>query len=123
MQHGDLDCTDDLGPILHTRLETFLDGAWYEATAHALRSKLKAKKQYQELKRTQQVVMTGFRVSDLCDVFEVEGLCYEYWWASATMRSVGKGSIVKWDTTRFPRSVTKTPESIPLFRYLRPKKQ
>lgn len=101
-KHGDLDCTDDLGLILHTRLETFLDGAWYEATAHALRSKLKAKKQYQELKRTQQVVMTGFRVSDLCDVFEVEGLCYEYWWASATMRSVGKGSIVKWDTTKTP---------------------
>jgi hypothetical protein len=77
-KYGDLDRTDDLGPIIRTRLETFLDGAWYEATAHALRSKLKAKKLYQKIKRTEQVVMADFRVSDLCDVFGVEGLCYEY---------------------------------------------
>ena len=101
-KHGDLGRADDLGPILRTRLETFLDGAWYEATARALGSKLKAKKHYQKLKRTQQVVMTDFRVSDLWDVFGIEGLCYEYWWASAAMRSIGKGSIVKWDATRTP---------------------
>jgi hypothetical protein len=101
-KHGDLGRTDDLGPILRTRLETFLDGAWYEATARALRSKLKAKKQYQTIKWTQQVVMTDFRVSDLCDVFSIEGLCYEYWWASAAMRSIGKGSVVKWDATKTP---------------------
>ena len=34
-KHGNLGRTDDLGPIMHTRLETFLDGAWYEATAYA----------------------------------------------------------------------------------------
>jgi hypothetical protein len=97
-KHGDVDQTDDLGPITHTRLETFLDGAWYEATAHALGSKLKAKKLYQ----TKQIVMTNFRVSDLCDVFGVEGLCYEYWWASAAMRAIGKGSVTKWDPTETP---------------------
>jgi len=96
-KYGDLARTDDLGPILRTKLETLLDGAWYEATAHALGSKLKAKKQYQALKWTKQVVMTDFRVADLCDVFGVEGLCYEYWWVSAAMRSIGKGSIAKWD--------------------------
>jgi hypothetical protein len=101
-KHGHLGRTDDLGPILHTRLETFLDGAWYEATAYALGSKLKAKKQYQMLKWTKQLVMTDFRVSDLCDVFGVEGLCYEYWWASAAMRAIGKGSIAKWDRTKSP---------------------
>lgn len=101
-KHGDLARSDDLGPIARTRLETFLDGAWYEATAHALSSKLKARKQYQSLKRTEQVVMTGFHLSDLCDVFGVEGLCYEYWWASAAMRAIGKGSIAKWDPTRTP---------------------
>ena len=101
-KYGDLDRTDDLGPIIRTRLETFLDGAWYEATARALGSKLKAKKLYQKIKYTGQVVMTEFRVSDLCDVFGVEGLCYEYWWASAAMRAIGKGSIVKWDATKSP---------------------
>jgi len=101
-KHGDINRTDDLGPIIRTRLETFLDGAWYEATARELHSKLKAKKQYQELKYSGQIVMTEFRASDLCDVFGVEGLCYEYWWASAVMRSIGKGSIVKWDTTTQP---------------------
>ena len=101
-KHGDLGRTNDLGPIIQTRLETFLDGAWYEATAHALGSKLKAKKQYQTIKWTKQVVMTDFRVADLCDVFGVEGLCYEYWWASAAMRSIGKGSITKWDPTNTP---------------------
>ena len=101
-KHGDLGRTDDLGPIIRTQLETFLDGAWYEATAHALGSKLKAKKLYQSIKRTKQVVMTQFRVSDLCDVFGIEGLCYEYWWASAAMRAIGKGSIVKWDATKTP---------------------
>src|SRR5450631_1720071 len=101
-KHGDLARTDDLGPILRTRLETFLDGAWYEATAHALGSKLKAKKLYQTIKWTKQVVMTNFRVSDLCDVFGIEGLCYEYWWTSAAMRSIGKGSITKWDATKTP---------------------
>jgi hypothetical protein len=101
-KHGDLDRTDDLGPIVRTRLETFLDGAWYEATARALGSKLKAKKRYQAIKWTEQVVMIDFRVSDLCDVFGVEGLCYEYWWASAAMRSIGKGSVAKWDPTKTP---------------------
>ena len=99
-KHGDLGRTDDLGPIIHTRLETFLDGAWYEATAYALGSKLKAKKQYQMIKWTKQIVMTKFCVSDLRDVFGVEGLCYEYWWASAAMRSIGKGSVAKWDRTK-----------------------
>jgi hypothetical protein len=98
-KHGDLGRTDDLGPIIHTRLETFLDGAWYEATAYALGSKLKAKKQYQMIKWTKQIVLTDFRVSDLCDVFGVEGLCFEYWWASAQMRAIGKGSVAKWDRT------------------------
>src|SRR5258708_3028392 len=101
-KHGELNRTDDLGPIIRTRLETFLDGAWYEATAQALGSKLKAKKQYQEIKYSGQVVMTNFRASDLCDVFGIEGFCYEYWWASAVMRSIGKGSIVKWDATTIP---------------------
>jgi hypothetical protein len=101
-KHGDLNRADDLGPIIRTRLETFLDGAWYEATARTLGSKLKAKKQYQTIKYSGQVVMTDFRASDLCDVFGVEGLCYEYWWASAVMRSIGKGSIIKWDTTTQP---------------------
>jgi hypothetical protein len=96
-KYENLDRTDDLGPIIRTRLETFLDGAWYEATAHALSSKLKAKKLYQKIKWTQQIVMTDFRISDLSDVYGVEGLCYEYWWASAAMRAIGKGSIVKWD--------------------------
>jgi hypothetical protein len=101
-KYGDLDRTDDLGPIIHTRLGTFLDGAWYEATARALGSKLKAKKRYQTLKWAEQVVMTDFRVSDLCDVFGVEGLCYEYWWASAAMRTIGKGAVAKWDSTKTP---------------------
>ena len=101
-KHGDLSRTDDLGPIVHTRLETFLDGAWYEATAHALRSKLKAKRLYQKIKWTSQVVMTDFRVLDLCDVFGAEGLCYEYWWASAAMRAIGKGSVAKWDPSKTP---------------------
>jgi hypothetical protein len=101
-KHGDLDRTNDLGPIMQTRLETFLDGAWYEATAYSLGSKLKAKKQYQEIKWTKQIVMTDFRASDLCDVFGVEGLCYEYWWALAAMRAIGKGSIAKWDRTKSP---------------------
>src|SRR5215472_13320765 len=99
-KHGDLGRTHDLGPIIHTRLETFLDGAWYEATVYTLGSKLKAKKQYETIKRAKQIVMTDFRVSDLCDVFGVEGLCYEYWWASAAMRAIGKGSVAKWDRTK-----------------------
>jgi hypothetical protein len=101
-KYGNLDRTDDLGPIMRTRLESFLDGAWYMATANALRSKLKAKKLYQEIKYTKQVVMTDFRVSDLCNVFGIEGLCYEYWWASAAMRTIGKGAIAKWDADHDP---------------------
>lgn len=101
-KHGDIARTDDLGPILQTRLESFLDGAWYEGTAYALRSKLKAKRLYQTIKWSKQVVMTDFRVDDLLDVFGIEGLCYEYWWASAQMRSIGKGAIVKWDSAKTP---------------------
>jgi hypothetical protein len=98
-KHGALDKTDDLGPITRTRLQTFLDGAWYEAMAQAYGGKLKAKKAYQALRDSAQIVMTEFRQSDLCDVFAIEGLCYEYWWASAAMRSIGKGSMVNWDVT------------------------
>jgi hypothetical protein len=96
-KHGALDKTDDLGPVTRTRLPTFLDGAWYEAMAQVYGGKLKAKKAYQVLRESGQIVMTEFRQSDLIDVFAVEGLCHEYWWASAAMRSIGKGSIVKWD--------------------------
>src|SRR5262249_6407717 len=60
-KHGDLRKTDDLGPILQTRLETFMDGAWYEATAEALNSKLKAKELYKRIKHSGQVVMADFR--------------------------------------------------------------
>jgi hypothetical protein len=98
-KHGALNKTYDLGPIARTRLQTFLDGAWYEAMTQVHGGKLKAKKAYQSLRDTAQIVMTDFRTSDLCDVFAIEGFCYEYWWASAAMRSIGKGSIVKWDAT------------------------
>ncbi len=98
-KHGALNRTDDLGPIRRTRLQTLLDGAWYEAMAEVYGGKLKAKKAFQVLRETNQIVMTDFRQHDLVDVFAIEGLCYEYWWASATMRSIGKGSIVKWDAT------------------------
>jgi hypothetical protein len=113
-KHGNLDRTDDLGPIVGTRLDTFLDGAWYAATERSLGSKLKAKKHYQTIKWTKHVVMTDFRTSDLCDVFGVEGLCYEYWWATAVMRSIGKGSAVKWDAERSPPVVYKDTEVNPL---------
>ncbi len=99
-KHGDLGKVDDLGPIMKTRLETFLDGAWYEATAIALNSRLKAKKLYQKLKYTEQVVLSKFQAADLCAVFGIEGLCYEYWWASAAMRTIGKGALAKWDNDR-----------------------
>ena len=98
-KHGDLSRSNDLGPISQTRLETFLDGTWYEATAHALKSKLKAKSYYQRIKWSKQIVMTDFCVSDLCDVYGIEGLCYEYWWATAVMRSIGKRSAIEWDLT------------------------
>ena len=55
--------------------------------------------------------MTDFRVSDLCDVFGVEGLCYEYWWASAVMRSIGKGLSLSGTRAKTPPSVTRIPES------------
>jgi hypothetical protein len=96
-KHGDLGRTDDLGLIIRTRMRSFLDGTWYEATAQALGSKLKAKKEYQTLKSTKQVIPLDFHVSDLCDVFGVEGFCYEYWQASAVMRAIGKGALVKCD--------------------------
>ena len=69
-------------------METLLDGAWYEAIAEVYGGKLKAKKAYQALRETDQIVMTDFRRSDLIDVFAIEGLCYEYWWASAAMRCI-----------------------------------
>ena len=101
-KYGDLNGADDLGPIIKSRLETFMDGAWYEATAEALSSKLKAKKLYQKIKHSGQVVMADFRATDICNVFGIEGLCHEYWWASAVMRCIGKGSIVGWDVTKSP---------------------
>lgn len=96
-KHGNLDNANDLGSIVSTRLETFLGGAWYEATTLALGSKLNAGKEYQAIKWTKQAVMTDFGTADLLDVFEIEGHCYEYWWASAAMRAIGKGAIAKWD--------------------------
>jgi hypothetical protein len=45
-KHGALDKTDDLGSIKRTRLQTFMDGAWYEAMAQVYGEKLKAKKAY-----------------------------------------------------------------------------
>lgn len=101
-KHGDINRTNDLGPIHRTRLKTFLDGSWYKASARVFDSKLRAKREYQIIRSTGQVVMIDFRESDLCDVFEVEGLCYEYWWASAAMRAIGKGSVAKWDSTKSP---------------------
>lgn len=101
-KHGDLECRNDLGLMGLARLRTFLDGYWYEATTLALGSKLKAQKHFNFMRRAQSVVMIDFRVDDLLNVFGVEGLCYEYWWASAAMRAIGKGSIAKWDRTRKP---------------------
>lgn len=101
-KHGDLERLDDLGSMGRVRLRTFLDGAWYDATALAMQSKLKAQKHFATMRRAQGVVMIDFCVDDLLNVFGVEGLCYEYWWAAASMRAIGKGSIAKWDRTRKP---------------------
>lgn len=71
-KHGALEITGDLGPITRTRLPTFLDDAWSEAMAHVYGGKLKAKKAYQALRESGQIVMTDFRLSDLIDVFAID---------------------------------------------------
>lgn len=101
-KHGDLERLDDLGSMGRVRLKTFLDGAWYEATAFALGGKLKAQRHFESMRRDNAVVAIDFRVEDLLNVFAVEGLCYEYWWGAAAMRAIGKGSIAKWDPSKTP---------------------
>ncbi len=97
-KHGDLARTDDLGLMVKVRLRTFLGGAWYEAASDDLGSKLKAKREFESLRRTRKsVVMLDFQERDFCEVFEIEGWSYEYWRISALMRSIGKGTGARWN--------------------------
>lgn len=97
LKHGDVEKEGDLGPVAKTRLETFLGGRYYDAVSERLGSKLRAREQYQRLRNSPQSVMLEFNGDEIYRAFEVEGLAYEYWRTSATMRSVGKGSTIEWD--------------------------
>lgn len=96
-KHGALARDDDLGGVHKTRLETFLGGHFYRLVADNLGSKLNARKRYEQLRRSPQSVMLTFSEDELLRAFQIEGLAYEYWKASAGMRSIGKGSSVEWD--------------------------
>jgi hypothetical protein len=97
LKHGNQAMTDDLGTMAMTTFETFLGGHYKHAMERALGSAAKARVRYEEMKAVDQSVMTDFSEEDLFSAFEVEGLAYEYWKASAAMRSLGKGVRLQWD--------------------------
>jgi hypothetical protein len=97
LKYGNLSRPDDLGDVRHTRLETFLGGHYYDAVGEFLGSKLKARRQFEDLRRSSQSVPLDFSEEEIYRVFEVEGFSYEYWRVSAAMRMIGKGTLVEWD--------------------------
>lgn len=97
LKYGNLSRRGDLGDVRHTRLETFLGGNYYEAVGEFLGSKLKARRQFENLRRSSQSVLLDFSEDEIYRSVEVEGFSYEYWRASAAMRMIGKGTMVEWD--------------------------
>jgi hypothetical protein len=97
LKHGNQATTADLGAIGRTTFDTFLGGHYKTAMVWALGSLANARQHYAGQKATSQSVMLDFDDEDLFSAFEVEGLAYEYWKASAAMRSLGKGVGFDWD--------------------------
>jgi hypothetical protein len=40
------------------------------------------------------MVIVDFEAKNLCDIYEVEGLAFEYWQITAKLRAIGKGADV-----------------------------
>jgi hypothetical protein len=97
LKYGDLSRRGEIGDVRQSRLDNLLGGYYYEAISKRLGSKLKARKQYDQLRRSSQYVLLDFAEETFYRVFEVEGLAYEYWRTSAALRTIGKGTAVEWN--------------------------
>lgn len=70
------------------------EGAWIDIFEEDRESYTKF---YNRLKVSNQWVITEFTIEDFINIHRLEGFAYEYWWATAKMRSIGKSVIIRYD--------------------------
>jgi hypothetical protein len=93
MKHADLDIIDDLQSSHEITLEKVWGGYLLRAIEEMPRA---AREQWMKLSEavlaSNSFVPAKFRPADLRDLYGVEGWAYEYWLATARLRTIGKGA-------------------------------
>jgi hypothetical protein len=96
-KYGDL-TKHDLGDSGTTPARHILGGHFVRIGHKEFRGRIHEFQQLCEgLKARRQLIVTDFAVSDFLDIYRLEGFAYEYWFVSASLRSIGKGLHIKRD--------------------------
>jgi hypothetical protein len=107
-KHGNLEITDDLEQASNTNFKDILGGHYQRLWTKEL-GKARALAKFEALAKTNQWVITSFRILDFINMYKLEGFAYEYWHVTALMRAIGKGSTVRRGTSDWPeRSASPT---------------
>ena len=100
-KHGDLKIIDDVRQASDVHFKDILGGHYKRLWTKWL-GEFEARKKFRALTKTKQWVITSFKIHDLINMYKLEGLAYEYWHVTATMRAIGKGSTVRWGAGNWP---------------------
>jgi hypothetical protein len=100
-KYGNVDVCDDVKPATQMTLGKSWGGVLSEAIGRLPND---TKEQIlpallKEFESGETFLPLNFKSTNYRDIFEVEGLGYEYWLATARLRSVGKGSRIFFDKT------------------------
>lgn len=91
-KHGSLDRCDDVSPADPGMLDEVLGGHLKRVVDELRAASLESVASHLESSvKVPQWVIKSFTVDDLVDIARIEGLAYEYWQVTATLRALGKG--------------------------------
>lgn len=90
LKFGDLD-KNDLCLSEELSYNEVLDGLFYESHKNIDYSDEKIKQTWEEYRKRNEIVLKDYKKHDHKNLYLLEGVAYEYWKATANMRSIAKG--------------------------------
>ncbi|AZN68318.1 hypothetical protein DX910_08625 [Acinetobacter haemolyticus] len=90
LKFGDLN-KNDLCLSKEISYEEVLDGLFYKSHEHIGYSNGKIMRIWEEYKNRGEIVLKDYKTNDHINIYLLEGVAYEYWKATANMRSIAKG--------------------------------
>jgi hypothetical protein len=96
VKYGNLELRSKFAPASSVKYERYMGGLYREACESVFGDGEAGRQLLRSEVDGNHLIPMGIFASDLIDLYGIEGLAYEYWRATATLRVIGKRVDVRW---------------------------